>query len=156
MTRKARLQPGPGSLFRVRLTLGARPVEGLELLTGGLYAKKTGKLLNRHVEPAGIGKLRDDTQICNCDLITKRVGTRCNHRLDGLKSRHDPMGVPGIDGVVLLLKRASHISERSRIVERMDVAGNDQSNCSRMSAGHRISGQERGIWGDLLEVLNDC
>jgi hypothetical protein len=55
--------------------------------------------------------------------------------------------------VVLLLKRASHIGERSRIVERMDVAGNDQGNGARMSAGHRIGGQERGIGGDLLEVL---
>lgn len=85
----AREGPGlsRGKLFGVRLTLRARPVEGLELLTGGLYAEKTGKLLDRYVEPTGIGQLRDDAQIRDRHLTTKRVGTRCNHRLDGLKPR---------------------------------------------------------------------
>jgi hypothetical protein len=64
--------------------LRALPVEGHELLAGGLYAEQTGKLLDRSVKASSIGESRDDAQ-ADRHLTTKRIGARHDHGLDGLK-----------------------------------------------------------------------
>lgn len=127
-------------LFGVRLTLWARAVKGRKLPAGGLHAEKAWKLLNRHVEPASVGELGDDAEIRDRDLTTKRVGAWRDHGLDGLKPRHDPVRIPAINGVLLQMKRAFQIAERPRIIEWMDVAGNDLSDRSHMCASHGIGG----------------
>ncbi len=63
--------------------------------------------------------------------------------------------VPGVDRRLLLMHLVFQIAKRTKIVHRMDIAGDDIRQRTHVCTRDRVFRQERRLWLDLFEILND-
>src|ERR1700722_4915209 len=144
-----------GPSLGVRLVLRPRLVEGGELEAGGVDRDDLGKLVKRDVEAPCIGDLRNEADVSKADLRAIGVRSRPQQRLDRREADRDPMGVPGVDRLLVVLERVLEIEQRRRIVERMDVAGDRLGDRAHVRGRDRVRRQQRRLGMRLVEVLDD-
>ena len=65
------------------------------------------------------------------------------------------MMVPGVDRTLLLVHFALEVTQRSDIVERMDIAGDDVGERANLGPRDRIFRQQRRIGLRLLKIFDD-
>src|SRR5580658_2090060 len=63
--------------------------------------------------------------------------------------------IPGVDGALLLSQLVFQITQRGRIVQRMNLAGDDLCERAHLCTRNRILGQERWVRVRFVEILDD-
>jgi hypothetical protein len=66
------------------------------------------------------------------------------------------VGVPGVAGRLVLAERAAQIFQDAQIVERVDVAGDDQRQRLDVSGIGWIGGEKRRLGAGTVEIGDDC
>jgi hypothetical protein len=83
------------------------------------------------------------------------VAVLADHLLDGRKAGLDPVAVPGVDRLLVLVHAVAEILQDPQVVERVDVAGHRLGDRPDAGARHGIGRQQRRIGVDLVEILDD-
>src|SRR5262245_53752166 len=63
--------------------------------------------------------------------------------------------IPGIDLALGLTELVLQITQGAGVIERMNIAGDQLRQAANFRPGERIPGQQRRLWADLIQVLDD-
>src|SRR5262252_1634734 len=143
------------TLLGVRLKVRARGVERGKLGCRSIDRGDAGKALERHLEASGVGNLRHDADVRERHVSPERIGSGPDQLLDRFEAGDDPVTVPFLDRALVRLEGVAQIGERSGIVERVDVAGDDLRYGAYPRPFDRVLRQQRRVGVDLIEIFDD-
>src|SRR5262249_37926444 len=141
--------------LRVGLVFGPRLLEGDELGAGGIDRDDPREGVERDLEAPRIGDLRYQADVGERNVCAKGVGSGREHRLERSEAFEDPVVVPGVDRRLLLTELVLEVAQRRKIVERMDVAGDELRGSAHLRPLDRVMWQERGLRMDLVDIFDD-
>src|SRR6185369_11606026 len=147
------LRLGVGLLRRLRA------IERFELhaLVEDTHDRRVG--LGVALEPLGVEHLGHEAAIRQRRRIavaeTPGAGKVVEAGLDLRQPVRDPMAIPGIHLVFGLAHHLAQMGERARVVERVNLARDNQREHPHARAAERVLGKERRLRMRLVEVLDD-
>src|SRR6516164_2072666 len=117
-------------------------------------ARDAGEMIERYLEAAGREELRRQIDVGEAGLITEAPIGIADQPLDGFKTLRDPLADPGGD-LRVRPTGAPQFTERTDIVERMDIATDDRGDAPHLGALNRISRHKRRLWNSLFKIFED-
>src|SRR5262249_26657742 len=137
------------------LVLRTRSIKGRERQTGAIDADYFGKSFERYFEASRIVDLRHKANIRQRDLAAAGIGTRRDQRFQRFKAADYPMMVPGVDRALLLTHGVFQITQRTRIVQRVNIAGDQLRERAHAGARECVLWQKWGLRMRFVEVFDD-
>src|SRR5262245_20152688 len=67
----------------------------------------------------------------------------------------DPVAIPGVDLLLVLPQRAPEVLQRAQVVERMDLAGDEERQAAYARAADGVFGKQARPRMRLVEILDD-
>ena len=116
-------------------------VERRKFQAGGIGRDDLWEFVERDFKPASVRNLWDQADVGERDLGAVRIRAGTEHSFQRAKSLDDPVMIPGVDLCLLMLELPLEILKGNQIVQRMNVASDQLSNCPNLGAAERICRQ---------------
>src|SRR5262249_14350119 len=139
----------------VGLVLRPRLLEGGKFRACRIDRNDFGKSIERHLQTARVVNLRRQADVSERDPAAAGIGLRVDHGFHRGKALENPVVIPGVDLGLVLTELVLEVAQRTRIVERMDVAGDQLRHRPHLRPFDRIARQQRRLGMYLIEIFDD-